>query len=204
MRLVNVTPGTESWITFRRLHLGSSDASSILECNPYKSKLELYEEKVFQFEQDDNPYMKRGRELESVALESFEEETGLVLFPCVVKHDSIDWIAASLDGMTIGQDAILEIKCNGKKNHELALKGKIPLHYKAQIMHQLFVTDLDLAYYYSFDGERGVIVEVPRDEEFIKILVEKEFEFWQSLQTFTPPKHTPKAKRSKNATGAIP
>lgn len=204
MRLVNVKPGTDSWLHFRRVHLGASDASSILQCNPYKSILDLYEEKVFQFEQDDNPFMKRGRELESVALECFEQETGLCLFPCVVKHDSIDWMCASLDGMTIAQDVILEIKCNGKKNHELAQKGKIPLHYQAQIQHQLACTGLEFSYYYSFDGQEGIILEVPRDDEFIEKMIEKEFEFWQCLQNLTPPTITPRTRKKKNAAGAIP
>lgn len=187
MRLVNVVQGTESWLRFRRSHISASDASSILQCNPYKSILELYEEKVFGFEQDENHFMARGKELEPLALENFEKKTGLIMFPAVVKHDVIDWMMASLDGMTINRDALVEIKCNGKKNHDLALKGKIPRHYEAQIQHQLCCTNLDFAYYYSFDGLDGVIIKVKRDQNFIDILLEKEKEFWHCLQTFTPP-----------------
>lgn len=194
MQLVSIKQGTESWLCFRRSHLCASDASSILQCNPYKSILELYEEKVFGFEQDDNPFMARGRELEPIALENFEKETGLTFFPAVVKHDTLDWMAASLDGMTITQDAIIEIKCNGKKNHELALKGKIPKHYRTQIQHQLSCTNLDFAFYYSFDGAVGVIIEVKREQDFIEEMIEKEKEFWTCLQTLTPPKCDKKKK----------
>lgn len=187
MKLISLKQGSEEWLRFRRSHISASDCSSILQCNPYKSILDLYEEKVFQIEQEDNHFMARGRALEPLALECFEKETGLTMFPCVVKHDKIDWMMASLDGMTISQDAIVEIKCNGKKNHELALKGKIPSHYLSQIQHQIEVTGLEFAYYFSFDGEKGVTIEVPRDQEFIEIMLEKERNFWNCLQTFTPP-----------------
>jgi putative phage-type endonuclease len=204
MHLVSLKQGSEEWLRFRRSHICASDASSILQCNPYKSILDLYEEKVFGFEQDKNHFMYRGLALEPLALEAFEDYTGWTLLPVVVKHASINWMAASLDGMTINQDAIVEVKCNGKKNHELALKGKLPRHYKAQIQHQLECTGLDCAYYYSFDGEAGVIIEVPRDQEFIEIMLEKEREFWNCLQTFTPPKIMPKRTRQKNAVAVIP
>lgn len=198
MRLVSLKQGSEEWLRFRRSHICASDASSILQCNPYKSILELYEEKVFCFEQDDNHFMSRGRELEPLALESFEQETGLTMFPCVIKHDTINWMAASLDGMTLNQDKIVEIKCNGKKNHELALQGKIPKYHESQIQHQLCCTGLDFSYYYSFDGEKGVILEVKRDQHFIDKMLEKELEFWHCLQTFTPPQTQSKTRKRKN------
>lgn len=204
MKLVQLKQESEEWLNWRRTHITASDSSSILGINPWKSSLELYEEKVFRFEKEDNEYMRRGRELEPIALESFEQETGLVMFPCVVKHDTILWMGASLDGLSVIRDAIVEIKCNGKKNHDLALDGKIPKHYESQIQHQLACTGLDFSYYYSFDGEKGVILEVKRDEEFIQNMIAKEFEFWQCLQTFTPPTIQPKKRKKKNAAGAVP
>lgn len=204
MQLVNVIQGTEAWLRFRRVHISASESGSIMGCNPYKSIIDLYEEKIFQFEQDDNPYMLRGRRLEPIALEEFEKETGLTMYPTVVKHDTINWMAASLDGMTINRDAIVEIKCNGKTNHDLAVKGKIPKYHLCQIQHQLACTGLDFAYLFSFDGTKGIILEVKRDQEFIEKMIEKELEFWNCLQTLTPPENTTRTRRRKNATaGAI-
>lgn len=204
MRLVNVKSGTESWLSFRRMHICASDCSSIMQCNPYKSILNLYEEKIFKFEQEDNHFMKRGRDLEPLALECFEQETGLTLFPVVVKHDEIEWMASSLDGLTINRDVLVEIKCNGKTNHELALKGKIPKHYRAQIQHQLCCTGLDYAFYFSFDGSKGKILEVKRDQDFIDEMIEKEFEFWNCLKNLTPPTVVGKSRRKEYATTATP
>ena len=112
------------------------------------------------------------------------------MFPGVFVHDTIDWMSASFDGITLEQDAICEIKCPGKKDHAIALKGKIPTKYIPQLQHQIYVSGLSLfSYYYSFDGESGVVIEVKRDQEFIDKMVEKEFEFWNCLMSLTPPKY---------------
>lgn len=188
MRIVNVKQGTPEWHQFRRTHLGASDAISIMGMSPWKSPIELYEDKIFQLDQKENPYMYRGKQLEPIALQEFEKETGLIMFPAVYIHDTIDWMCASFDGITLEEDAIVEIKCPGKKDHEEALKGRIPKKYMPQLQHQLFVSGLDIAYYYSFDGCKGINLEVKRDQEFIDKMIEKEFEFWQCLLTLTPPK----------------
>jgi predicted phage-related endonuclease len=118
-------------------------------------------------------------------LELFEQETGIMFFPAVGVHESIEWMAASFDGVSIDRKAILEIKCPGKKDHKQALEGKIPRHYFPQIMHQIEVAGLDMSYYYSFDGESGVILEVKRDQAFIDMMLAKEKEFWDSIQIST-------------------
>lgn len=198
MQLVKIKQGTPEWKQFRRIHLGASDAPIIMNVSPWMSPLKLYEEKVFGFEQEENPYMGRGKELEPIALETFENETGLIMFPMVFKHDSISWMSASYDGITIDRTAILEIKCPGKKDHELALNGKIPPKYIPQLQHQIYMSGLDVAYYYSFNGEKGVSIEVPRDQAYIDILLEKEFEFWNCLQTLTPPQAITKTRKRKS------
>jgi len=184
MKLCQLTQKTKAWIDFRRLHVCASDAPAILGMSPYKKISDIYKEKTQGFEQITNPYMQRGLDLESIALEKFEKETGLIFFPAVAIHENNDWMAASFDGVTICREAILEIKCPGKKDHGEALKGRLPKHYYPQVQHQIEVSGLDMSFYFSFDGENGVIIEVKRDQEFIDIMLAKEFEFWQSIQNF--------------------
>lgn len=205
MRLVSVIQGTQDWLRWRRNKINASDAPSIMGTSPWKSALDLYEEKVFQFEQEDNIYKARGRELEPVALQAFEEETGLIMFPSVVESEEIHWMGASLDGLTIDHKAFVEIKCSGKTDHTYVTEKRLPpKKYVAQIQHQIACTGLEFAYYFSFDGTKGITLEVKRDQQFIDIMLEKEFEFWNCLQTLTPPENTPKATRRKHATaGAI-
>jgi putative phage-type endonuclease len=205
MRLVNLTPGTQEWKNWRRTKITASDAPSILGASPWKSISDLYIEKLFKIEKEDNPYMARGRYLEPIALEAFEEETGLVMFPAVVESDSIDWMGASLDGLSIDQKAFVEIKCSGKLDHAFVVeKRQPPNKYIAQIQHQIFCTGLEFAYYFSFDGDKGITIEVPRDQEFIEKMIAKEFEFWNCLRNFTPPEILPKTRKRKNATGTVP
>lgn len=188
MRLINVQQGTSEWLKWRRTKITASDAMSIMGTSPWKSILQLYEQKIFQFEQEDNRFKARGRDLEPLALQSFEEETGLIMFPVVIESTTINWMGASLDGLTIDQKAFVEIKCPGNKDHHFADVNKmVPAKYIPQLQHQIACSGLDFAYYYSFDGERGVIIEVKRDKEFIEKMIEKEKEFWHCLQTFTPP-----------------
>ena len=184
MKLQQLTQKTKAWIDFRKLHICASDAPAIMGMSPYKKIDQLRKEKLQSYEQATNVYMQRGLDLEPLALEMFEKETGLILFPAVGIHETIDWMAASFDGVSIDRKDILEIKCPGKKDHNEALEGRIPKHYKAQIQHQIEVSGLDFSYYYSFDGESGVTLEVKRDQEFIDIMLAKEFEFWQSIQNF--------------------
>lgn len=187
MQLINLKSGSKEWKEFRRSHIGASDACCIMGTNPWKSITKLYEEKLFPCEEEDNFYMARGRDLEPVALEYFEEMTGLTLFPIVAKHDSIPYMIASLDGLTIDKRKAVEIKCPGKVDHGKALSGFVPEKYIPQLQHQMEVCNLDKIYYFSFDGEHGVLLEVCRDQSYIDILLEREKEFWHCLKTFKPP-----------------
>lgn len=199
MKLIALEQGTYEWLTFRRSHVCASDAPAIMGLSPYKTKQQLMDEKLRYYEQHCNPYMQRGKDLEPVALEKFQEETNLIMFPMVGVHDSIDWMAASFDGVSICRKYIVEIKCPGKKDHALAMQGKVPEKYYPQVQHQICVSDVDFAYYYSFDGENGVTIKVERDNEFIEKMVDMEREFWDTLQSVT----LEKAKKADHATSTI-
>lgn len=182
MKTVNIRQRSKEWLEFRRNHIGASDAPIIMGESQFKTVDKLYHEKIHYCESFPNPYMTRGNELEPIALKEFEKETGLIMFPCVGIHDEIEWMSASFDGMTIEEDVLVEIKCPGKKDHHEALIGIIPKKYKAQLQHQMYVSCVQFMFYYSFDGEKGVILEIKRDEEYIQEMIEKEFEFWKLLQ----------------------
>jgi predicted phage-related endonuclease len=99
-------------------------------------------------------------------------------------HPEFEWASASLDGLDIQRKFIVEIKCPGAKNHQLAVDGIVPAHYYAQIQHQLDCCDLDDAFYFSYDGNKGVMIEVRRDKGFIENMFDKERVFWDSIKAF--------------------
>lgn len=180
--------GSEAWKVWRRNKITATDCAVIMEISPYKTKDQLLQEKIKGFEQTPNAWMRKGVELEPIALKKFEEETGLLLFPMVLEHKTIPWMVASMDGVSIEKTEAIEIKCNGKKNHDIAKKGKpVDFHF-CQLQHQMEVCELDMIYYYSFNDDEGVIIEVKRDNDFIEIMLEKEYAFWQRLQALNEAK----------------
>lgn len=181
MKLITLKQRSKEWLEWRSTRVCASDAPIIMGQSPFKTVDQLLIEKSKCFESTPNQYMLRGIKLEPIALEAFERETGLSMYPCVGEHEN-GWMAASFDGMTIEQDAIVEIKAPGKKDHFAAMNGLVPEKYKAQLNHQLYVSGLQEMFYYSFDGSNGVIIEVKRDNDFIEIMLEKELEFWNHLK----------------------
>jgi predicted phage-related endonuclease len=83
---------------------------------------------------------------------------------------------------------VLEIKCaRVKKDHAEARAGRIPAKYLWQCVHLLLVTGFDHLDYFSFDGQRGVIVRFERDEKLEQKLLAAEAEFWRYVQNDVPP-----------------
>lgn len=178
---------TPEWLEFRRKKIGASDAPIILEVSPWKTPYQLWLEKTSGVLPATSARQKRGVELEELARQTFEKKTGMIMFPKVILHPTFDWMMASLDGIDIDGQSIVEIKCPGQTDHDTAKAGKIPEKYIPQLQHQLAVTGLKLAYYFSFDGSEGVIVEVERDNDYIERMIDLEKAFWECVESCSPP-----------------
>lgn len=175
--------GTPEWLALRKTKITATDSSVIMNVNPWKTRLQLYEEKIADKQpMEPNQAMKRGTDLEPIARELFNLKTGKNMIPMVVVKD---WTMASLDG--ISENEILEVKCPGERDHAIALSGKIPDHYYPQLQHQMWVCNSSKAYYFSFDGIDGVIVEIKRDDAYIEKMIEEERKFYDCLINRTPP-----------------
>lgn len=178
------------WIAWKKTKISGTDSAKILNLNPWSSALSLWEEKLSLREsQKMNQNMQRGIDLEPIALQLFNEITGSDFEPIVVEHSKEKWAIASLDGMN-SKNEILEIKANGQKNHQLALDGIIPDYYFCQIQHCLWVSNADIAYYFSYTPESQKILEVKPDLAFIENMIKSEKEFFDRLMNFNPPPAT--------------
>jgi putative phage-type endonuclease len=182
-----IQQNTPEWIEMRKSKIGASDAPIVLGISPWKTPFQLWEEKVMGKEQTTSHAMARGHALEDQARECFEKLTGISIMPKVVVHPERTWQMASLDGITFDGTTIVEIKCPNKETHALAEKGIIPDHYMAQVQHQLSVTGAEKAFYFSYNGERGSLVEVFADDKFIAKMIEKEEAFYQCMLNQTAP-----------------
>lgn len=189
---------TDDWEKWRRQGIGASDAPIIMGVSPWTTRKQLWEQKLgISPPFKGNWATERGNRLEPVARAAYELEFARDMPPRLVEHKDHPWMRASLDGFNEIDNIVLEIKIPGKKSHECAKKGKIPDCYYAQVQHQLFVTGAKEAHYYSYYNTapkdcpevwEGVNVVTTIDEEYCKKLFELEKEFWECVQSKTPPK----------------
>jgi predicted phage-related endonuclease len=110
----------------------------------------------------------RGKKLEPVARQEFEDLTGLVMPAVCGHHVQAEYLKVSLDGWNAERSSFLEIKAPNQKAHGQALSGHVPGYYVPQILHQVLVTGAQDAWYVSFSdkwppGQRVGIVHVTAD-----------------------------------------
>lgn len=182
--LVQQTP---EWLELRKNKIGASDAPVIMEVSPWATPLQLWETKLgFRFT-NQTVFMKYGLVTEEAARQAFEQKTGHIVFPAVLFHKEHDWMMASLDGIDIEHKIVVEIKCPGQKDHELALKGSVPDKYYPQLQHQIEVAGVDFAYYWSYTGQSSALIKVDRNQPYIDDMLKKESDFYQCMMDLEAP-----------------
>lgn len=117
-----------------------------------------------------------GAEAEPFAIEQYELATGnIVTAAGFTQHPVYSFAGASPDGL-VGDDGILEIKCPKDPTvHLRRFVEGVPKEYIPQIQMEMWVTGRAWADFASYDPRteekfRLLIIRVPRDEEFIKLL----------------------------------
>ncbi len=200
--IVNLQQNTPEWLEFRKGKITASMMPIIMGDSPYETPFGLWQRiHGLKPEPEVTPAMQRGLDLEPIALQKLNSLINTNMKPAVIlsQEEECEWAMCSLDGAQFYKCGIItyaaEIKCPNAEDHELAKQGKIPKKYKAQVQWQLFVTGLQMLYYFSFDGEKGVILEVHRDEEYMKKLFVAAQEFKTCVDQFIPPEMTEKEKR---------
>lgn len=183
----------KEFVKARKSYLGASDAPIVMGASPWRSQYQLWEDKLgLAPEQKDNYAMRRGRELEPVARAAYTDYTGNVVEPKQVFHPKISYMMANMDGITDDHSMAVEIKCPGEKDHSLAKEGIVPGKYVAQLQHQLAVIGISGLHFFSYRDGDVALVEVGRDESYIKSLYAEERKFWSCVQNLTPPPLTDK------------
>ncbi len=117
-----VLSSREEWLMARNNHIGGSDASACVGLNPYKTNMELWEEKTGRRQVEDisgkdfviygtraEEYLRKLFILDFPEYQVFYDENNMFL------NSDYPWMHASLDGELRDQDGrygILEIKQN--------------------------------------------------------------------------------------------
>lgn len=147
----------EKWLTERKKGIGGSDASAVVGYNPYKSNIDLFEEKTgIRTPPDisDKPYVKYGHDAEPLLVKLFaldypEYEVNYNDNFRVNFNDQYPFIFCTRDCDLIeketGRKGALEIKTTEVLNsmHKEKWDNQIPDNYYCQIL-QYFITDSQL------------------------------------------------------------
>jgi putative phage-type endonuclease len=182
--------GSEEWLEFRRSRIGASQAAAILGIDPWITKLQLWENIVYNQSKPVTAAMQRGKDLEGAARVWLSNLMDTPYESAVLASNEYPGIIASLDGfceLPDGNVAIAEIKVPNKDTHQKAIDGIIPDHYYAQMQHQMVVAGVKSMLYCSFDGQDGVVLPCLKDEKYCSILISKELAFLSSVINFDPP-----------------
>jgi putative phage-type endonuclease len=185
---------TESQKEQRLNHITGSDAAIICGVSPWGNIIDLWQQKLrLSVAEDisDKPFVKAGNYLEPVVAQWFSDETGKL---CEVDtgfqiHKSIPFMAGNIDRRISNENAILECKTTSRDNNWGADgDNSIPAYYLCQVAHYAAVCDVERAYiavlirgsdfrWYTYD----------RNAKLEEMLIKKEREFWQCVETETPP-----------------
>lgn len=187
---VELIQRTEEWLEFRKKGIGASDAPVIMGVSPWKTPYELFLEKL---DLKDPPVVNYV-DKEEEARRCFENHIGFEMPAKVLIHPEIKWMFASLDGFNIDKKVLLEIKCPGEKDHNFVKYNKvIPEKYYPQLQHQMEVVGVDKCYYFSYINDQdNEILEINRDEHYIKNLIKKECDFFHCIENLISPELTNK------------
>lgn len=198
MKILDLKQGSKDWLVWREKGMGSSDAAHLVGRAPWNSPEKLRHVKLAavkdapldpRWSTPVNFAMARGTRLEPMARTEFTLLTGIEMSPACVIHDTIPWLKASLDGLSLDRRSILEIKCMGLEKHKRVLQtGLPPDYYLPQVHHQLLTCgpQVGLCYFVSFHPDlegldRLAVCPVQPDLEYQGWLLDRETEFWESI-----------------------
>jgi putative phage-type endonuclease len=191
-RFERLQQNTPEWHRWRQQGLGASDAPVIMREAAFRTPRMLWSIKTGRMQEEvPGPAARRGRELERLARRSYEREMGIQMEPLCLVHDQLEWMRASLDGLSFDGSTALEIKCPmSQRDRAAAQEGRVPPQYYAQLQHELEVSRAEEVHYWSFDGSTGSLIRVSPDREYLKRLLEAEAAFWQRVRDNVWPEST--------------
>ncbi|WP_028864970.1 lambda-exonuclease family protein [Psychromonas aquimarina] len=197
MAIVDLVQRTDKWFAWRKLGITASMIPVIMGLSPYQTPYELWAELVglkAPADLSNNWHVQRGVEQEPEARSTVERELGKPFMPVCVEADHNSLFKASLDGLFKLKDLVevLEIKCPCKKIYmnicELKGKSENFQMYAAQVQWQLNCAGAESAFlYFYLRGERPINAKIKRNQGFIDKAEAKALEFWNLVQTKTPP-----------------
>jgi putative phage-type endonuclease len=169
----------------RRSIIGGSDARIIMG-NDEAALIHLWQEKRGEAEPEDlssNLVVQLGAATEGLNRFWYERNTGRRVADVQrqVRHSAIPWMAATLDGIVAGTEAVFEAKfmLPWSFSEEAAAEK-----YMAQVQHNMWVTHRRTSVLSIITGGgKWVEITIPMDPLYLSVLVSAEKKFWRCVQS---------------------
>ena len=169
----------------RRSFIGGSDAPIIMG-NDEAALGRLWREKRGEVEPEDlscNLVVQLGTATEALNRTWYERNTGRRVTGVQrrVRHSAIPWMAATLDGIVEGAEAVFEAKfmLPWSFSEEAAVEK-----HMAQVQHNMWVTHLRTSVLSIITGGgKWVEITIPMDPLYLTVLVSAEKKFWRCVQS---------------------
>jgi putative phage-type endonuclease len=176
-------------LNIRRSFIGGSDAHIIMG-NDEAALVRLWRQKRGEAEPEDlssNLVVQLGTATEELNRAWYERNTGRSIRDVQrrVRHSAIPWMAATLDGIVEGADAVFEAKfmLPWSFSEEAAAEK-----YMAQVQHNMWVTHLRTSVLSVITGGgKWVEITIPMDPLYLTVLVSAEKKFWHCVQSGEAP-----------------
>lgn len=174
--------GSAAWLDWRRGGVGASDAPVVMGVSPWMDVEALWLEKTGRAGPRSSSWaMRRGQQLEPEARALYIRRTGIPVAPLCLEHGARRWMRGSFDGLSGDGRVVLEVKCPGAADHDVARRGRVPAKYVPQLQHLLAVSGAAVCHYWSYRDGAGELIEVAPDHAYIEGLVAREDEFWRAV-----------------------
>jgi predicted phage-related endonuclease len=175
--------------TDRRAFIGGSDARIVMGSDE-AALIRLWHEKRGEVEPEDvsgNLIVQLGAATEELNRSWYERNTGrhVAAVQRRIKHSAIPWMAATLDGIVEGTEAVFEAKfmLPWSFSEEAAAEK-----YMAQLQHNMWVTHLRTSVLSIITGGgKWVEITIPMDPLYLSVLVSAEKKFWRCVQSGETP-----------------
>jgi predicted phage-related endonuclease len=142
--------------------------------------------------------VKIGNRLEQLIIEEFAEQSGRLVTPWpafhLVRHPSRPYVSCTPDAEEWNPDCLeeriglVQVKAVSAYMDRHWKPGEAPLHYQVQCQAELAVVGCDHSTLVALVGNSHLRwLDLPRDDHFIGVMLDRLEEFWHHVETRTPP-----------------
>lgn len=188
---------TAKQIEIRKSGIGGSDAGAVLGLNRYKTPVDVWLEKTGQIEPEDiseKDHIIFGNLLEETIAQEYARRNNVKVarVNATLRHPEHNYMLANIDRRVVGMGKGLECKTAGAwLASEWGPSGtdQVPDSYLIQCVHYMIVlgvNEFDLAV--LIGGQEYRQYTIQRDPDLVRIVIERESEFWNDyVMTGMPP-----------------